>query len=88
MLIVHQRVTKRHPNLSDDDVRSAWTNQYRAIVRETESGPRYVAIGCDSRGREVEMVAIELESRAWLVYHAMTPPSARTYDELGMGRRR
>ena len=30
------------------------------------------------------MVALELEGGDWLVYHAMTPPSARTRDELGM----
>jgi hypothetical protein len=34
------------------------------------------------------MVAVELEGGDWLVFHAMTPPSAKTYDELGTGRRR
>ena len=56
--------------------------------RETDSGLRHVAVGYDSRGREVEMVGVELEDGDWLVYHAMTPPSTKTYGELGMGRRR
>ena len=34
------------------------------------------------------MVAVELDDGAWLVYHAMTPPSAKTYRELRMGGRR
>lgn len=88
MVIIHPRVGVRHPELADDDVRSAWENQYRAVVRETDSGLRHVAVGYDSRGREVEMVGVELEGGDWLVYHAMTPPSTKTYDELGMGRRR
>ena len=81
-------VGERHPDLSDDDVRSAWENQYRATIRETDSGRRHVAVGYDVRGREIEMVAVELEGGDWLVFHAMTPPSEKTYGELGMGRRR
>jgi hypothetical protein len=81
-------VSERHPSLADDDVRSAWENQYRATIRETNSGLRHVAVGHDTHGREIEMVAVELEGGDWLVFHAMTPPSAKTYDELGTGRRR
>lgn len=88
MVIIHPRVGLRHPELTDDDVRSAWENQYRSIMRDTASGLRHVAVGYDSMGREVEMVGVELEDGDWLVYHAMTPPSMKTHNELGMGRRR
>lgn len=88
MVHVHPRVTERHPELSEADVASAWRCQYRYAVREGDSGLRRVAVGLDPRGREVEMVAVELDDGAWLVYHAMTPPSAKTYRELRMGGRR
>ena len=88
MVIVHPRVIERHPELAEGDVRSAWDNQYRCIIRATETGSRHVAIGCDTHGREIEMVAVALEGGDWLVFHAMTPPSAKTYDELGMGRKK
>ncbi len=87
MMIVHPRVHERHPNLSEGDVRSAWRSQFRSVSRDTDTGARHVAVGYDSKGREVEMVAIGLENGDWLVYHAMTPPSAKTYSELGLGRR-
>ena len=88
MVIIHSRVSVRHPNLTDGDVRCAWENQYRAVIRQTDSGLRHVAVGHDARGREIEMVAVELEDGDWLIFHAMTPPSAKTYAELGMVRRR
>lgn len=88
MVLIHPRVSQRHPELSDADVMSAWRSQYRCAVRETDAGLRHVAVGLDARGRELEMVAVELEGGDWLVYHAMTPPSAKTYAEVGIGGRR
>lgn len=88
MVIIHPRVSERHPGLTDGDVLSAWENQYRSVSRDTDAGARHVAVGYDSKGRVIEMVAVELEGGNWLVYHAMTPPSAKTHVELGMGRRR
>ena len=80
--------SERHPELTEGDVRSAWENQYRCYIRATDTGSRHVAIGCDTHGREIVMVAVKLEGGNWLVFHAMTPPSAKTYNELGMGRKR
>ena len=40
----------------------------------------------DDKGRELEMVAVELEGGDMLIFHAMTPPSRRTYEELGLVR--
>lgn len=88
MVIIHPRINKRHPELDDKDVRSAWENQYCAAVRVTDTGSRYVAIGYDTHGRAIEMVAVELDGGDWLVFHAMTPPSRKTYEELGIGRGR
>ena len=88
MVYIHQRVHERHPELSDVDVISAWNNQYRSTMRETDRGIRFVAVGFDPNSRHVEMVAVELEGGHWLIYHAMTPPSSKTLDELGIERRR
>lgn len=51
MVIVHERVSERHPELTDD-VRSAWENQYRWVLRERDAGLRRVAVGLDPNGRE------------------------------------
>lgn len=47
----------------------------------------YIALGFDKKGRLLEMVAIRLDCGDWLVYHAMTPPSRKTFAELGVERR-
>lgn len=87
-VIIHKRVNERQPELTDDDVRSAWEMQYRCVLREGDAGLRHVAVGLDPKGRELEVVAVELEGGNWFVYHAMTLTGARTRDEFGMGRRR
>lgn len=78
---VHSRVMARHPELSEDDVRSAWRNAIELVRRECDDGVRYVAAGADSRGRLIEMVAMARDG-AYLIYHAMTPPSKKTLAEL------
>ena len=88
MIQIHARIHERHPEISEDDVRCAWENQYRTTLRMVDSGERHVAVGLDTKGRDLEMVAVELESGDWLVYHAMTPPSQKTLAELGLRGRR
>ena len=80
---VHERVSKRHPELSDDDVLSAWNSRIAWALRKTDSREQIVAVGFDSNGRFIEMVAIESEGD-YLIFHAMTPPSKRTLSELDL----
>lgn len=40
MVIVHPRVSERHPELTEGDVCSAWENQYRCCIRATDTGSR------------------------------------------------
>ena len=47
----------------------------------------YVALGFDNDGRLLEVVAIRLENGDWLIFHAMTPPSDKTFNELSIERR-
>ena len=44
--------------------------------------------GYDLHGRYIEMVGVLLADGAWLVYHAMTPPSKKTLMEIEDARRR
>ena len=84
MLIVHERVCKRHPNLSEQDVLDAWNNALRSLQRVDKDPNEYVALGFDRSGRAIEMVAKRSERGNWLIFHAMTPPSAKTLKELGL----
>ena len=87
-LVIHPRVFERHPYLTEDDVRVAWTNSYYEALRlDSSNFPEYLWIGADSGGREVEMVGVPSEG-GWLVYHANTPLSKRTRDEVKKARRR
>ena len=93
---VHPRVMERHPELTREqrpelapeltreDVLSAWENAYWYKVRLTPEKAYHVAIGADSKSRFVEMVASEEDDGTMLVFHAMTPPSAKTLEELGI----
>ena len=87
-LIIHPRVLERHPQLSEEDVRTAWQNAYYEALRpDSPNFPEYLWIGTDGNGREIEMVGVPTE-RGWLVYHANTPLSKRTRDEVDRARRR
>ena len=82
--VVHERISQRHPELSERDVRRAWANVF--LVQERDGGglpcATLVALGTDARGRLVEMVAVTLEDGATMIYHAMTPPTKRVLREL------
>ncbi|MBQ9069374.1 MAG: hypothetical protein IJ131_10040 [Eggerthellaceae bacterium] len=82
---VDSRIGVRHPELSEDDVRSAWENAIVYAERATNglSAPLLVAIGSDSKGRMLELVAV-IGEKAIHIFHAMTPPSKKTLKELGV----
>lgn len=85
MVIVHPRIVECHPELTENDVREAWENYVRMMMRE-ETEEYYVAVGFDLKGRAVEMVAVETIEGNWYIYHAMTPPSTKVLHELGLMR--
>lgn len=86
-VVVHPRVEARHPELSEDDVLSAWENALVTCQRIGNASDRLVALGSDAKGRLVEMVANRLPEGTWVIFHAMTPPSRNTLVELNMTRR-
>ena len=69
--------------LDEESIRYAWSNfvcvQYRGAPNEGEM----FVIGCDKKGRLLQMVGIE-RNFGVLIYHAMTPPTRKALLELGL----
>ena len=83
-IIVHPRIHERHPEISEQDVLDAWNGCIRSVPRLAENTGEVVVLGCDAKGRLVEMVAKRLDASSWLVFHALTPPTKKTLVELGL----
>lgn len=86
-LQIHPRIFERHPQLTERNIRAAWSNVfYEALRIESDNFPEYLWVGLDELGREIEMVGVPME-RGWLVYHANTPLSKRTMSEMNRNGR-
>ena len=72
--------------LNEKEILYAWEHflakQYRGAPNEGE----IVVVGYDRKGKLIQMVAME-KSRGILIYHAMTPPTAKVLAELGLAKR-
>lgn len=87
MIVVLDRVTERHPNLSKADVRMAWRYAAVGVPRYRGRPFEYLAVGCDGKGRILEMTGRrDVWTGDWIIWHAMTPPSVQTLREIGMRR--
>lgn len=82
---VEGRVHQRHPELSDSDVEHAWS--FYLCAATSVPGEREMRLGYDRSGRLLEMVGV-LCVDGWHVYHAMTPPSKKTFKEVSAAMRR
>ena len=88
-VIVHPRILRLHPELTEEDILDAWDSIIHSRARLEEKPFECIAVGIDSSGRLIEMVAIRLENRDILIFHAMVPPSKKTLKELDLlGKRR
>ena len=85
-LSIHPRVFARHPELDEASVTSAWNGAVMSTPRLDRRPDEYLAIGFDAKGRLIEMVGVRGDLGNWLIYHATTPPSDKTYRELGIRR--
>lgn len=86
--MVHPRVTREHPALTEEDVRHAWRySYYEALRSESPNFPECLWIGRDTRGREIEMVGT-MTNDGWLIYHANTPVSESVENEIKRNERR
>lgn len=68
---VHARVHERHPEISDEDVRHAYSNVYAMRMRDYNLPCHFVLAGIDVKGRMLELVGVELSDDSVLIYHAM-----------------
>lgn len=85
-VVVHPRVIERHPELAEADVLHAWKYAVQ-IVRRNEAGSEgdvFAGLGFDAKGRMLELCARRQMDGSMLIYHAMTPPSKKTLNELRM----
>ena len=85
-VLVHKRVTERHPELSESDVVHAWEHAFAVVER---SGERiydtvFAGVGADTKGRLLEFVAQVRYDGVVVIFHSMTPPSRKLLSELGM----
>ena len=84
-VFIHPHATKH--GLTEEQILHAWVNAVEVARREGDDGIiDYVAIGFDQNGRPIEMTA-NWNVAGFLIYHANTPPTARTFSELGLTRR-
>jgi hypothetical protein len=86
-ILVHPRISRRHPEIKESDVIHAWTKAIKWSTRIGSDKQEHVAIGFDEHSRLLEMVGVPTADDCWLIYHAMTPPSKKTLRELGLLRR-
>lgn len=83
---VHPRVHERHPELYEEDVIHAWENAIISAPRLEKNPNEYIALGFDQAGRLIEMAAVRFDRGDWVIFHATTPPSDKTYRELRLER--
>ncbi|NHM15428.1 hypothetical protein GMI69_01910 [Eggerthellaceae bacterium zg-887] len=81
-LIVHPRIRAKHPELSEEDVRTAFNGMFKHVHRLDGD---LVGVGMDGKRRLVEVVARCVDDTI-IVYHAFTPPTQKVMRELGMLR--
>ena len=86
-VMVHKRVHERHPELTEEDVLTAYRNSLRYAQRSDKDDSEYAGIGTDGRGRLVEYVAVVMPEGELLIYHAQTPPGKAMLEELGFVKR-
>lgn len=83
-VVTHPRVFERHLDLTGDDAPGAWDNALRWVTRSRSALDETVAAGIADSGKTLEMAAVVREDGAWLVYHAMCPPTNGTLREVGL----
>lgn len=84
-IIVLDRVEERHPDVSKEDAAQAWASAVAYMPDFSSGNPeRYIGIGFDGKGREIEIVAVRKAVDLWVVIHAQTPAKTDIKRRLGL----
>lgn len=88
-VVVHPRVSVRHPEIADEDAIHAWVYAVECAERvDSPYWPAYAALGYDRNGRLLELLAALQGDGRILIYHVMRPASKKMMTEtFGPGRR-
>ena len=70
-IVVLPRISERHPDVSEEDVLTAWRHAWAVRRRNFDMPSHYMAAGLDTKGRLIEMVGAEREDGTLVVYNAM-----------------
>ena len=81
---VLERVLARHPEIEEEDVKTAWRNAIALNRRNYDPPEYYAAAGLDRKNRMLEMVGVATEDDGIAIYHAMKL-SDEMRAELGLG---
>lgn len=87
-VIVLDRVPERHPDVSKEDAAEAWAHCIACAPAIEVDPDRYIAIGIDGKGRQIELVAVRKDGGLWLIIHAQYPPNHDIRSRLGFERRK
>lgn len=82
-VVVHDRVTERHPDISGPDVQHAFRTSIASVARTDVTPTQWLGVGMDSAGRLLEYVAVQLEADCWLVFHCMEA-TKKSLREVGI----
>ncbi len=78
------RIHERHPHIHEEDVRIAWDSAILSAPRLGKDREEHIVLGFDGKGRLIEMAAVRWAVGRWTIFHATTPPSEKTFAELGI----
>lgn len=84
-IVIHKRIKKRHPDISNTEILEALENTLNWIQRSKHNGEIF-GIGITKQGRFLEYVYMEYKE-AILVYHAQLA-TKNAFKELGLADRR
>jgi hypothetical protein len=82
MIRILSRVVERHPDITMDEVSSAWRVRIKTQFRVTDEKEYQVAVGVSSNGKLLEMLAFD-DNGDTVIFHAMKA-TKKILSELDM----
>ncbi|XCB29263.1 hypothetical protein RQN30_08395 [Arcanobacterium hippocoleae] len=68
---IHKRIQTRHPELSEEEIISAWKHPLAMRYRNYDQPVFVAAAGSGNSGRLIEMLGVIEENDSILIFHAM-----------------